>query len=105
VIPPPFPTEFCGGGWGGGGIRGATVGRTGDDSINTTSILQWQCDVQSILRVLNIEFRILQSVLQLATGWTVRCSNLQNVKPGSETHSTSYLMGTGFSTTGEATRV
>jgi len=95
----------AGGGSGGGGGRnnGATVSHTKDYSINTTSILQWQCDVESILRVLNMEFGIL--VLQLATGWTVRGSNLQNVKPGSETHSTSYLMSTGFSTSGEATRV
>jgi hypothetical protein len=90
-------------GVGGGGNNGATVSRTQDDSINT--ILQWQCDVESILRVLNIEFGILQSVVQLATCWTVRGSNLQNVKSGSEIHSTSYLTGTGFSTSGEATRV
>jgi len=86
-------------GVGSGGNNGATVSRTKDDSINT--IWQWQCDVESILRVPNMEFGILQP----ATGWTVRGSNLQNVKPGSETHSTSYLMRTGFSTSGEATRV
>ena len=49
---------------GGGRNNEATVSRTKDDSINT--ILQWQSDVESILRVLN---RIWDTAVGTATSY------------------------------------
>jgi hypothetical protein len=64
----------------GGWNNEATVSRTKDDSIN--KILQWQCDVESILRVLNLEFGILQSVQQLATAGRTGIQICKTSSPG-----------------------